>query len=323
MDIETCNEIISMLPSSRTRFDYFAGRYALFLLSEALGEPIAINKLRASALARLLDLPLVRPLLKQCGSGVLSADQVQQLWPLQTQPFLLGLDTWSGPQMSRAGSNLVQQLNFSQQHIARLLQTLGIATSKQKSPTDADYFNPWTGAHRQCLLNYAGHPYCRRTDRYRETLAWARLDIDFAGNCMLIEEIQSDFVRLAADAAHSGDRIGGAWVEESAWKRYAATDLKELTHLWAEAMLCAALWFARRELGLRFAYVHTAVTGALLKGIRNRQPPRSLYTTLPERFCMRRTREPPAFLRGSRRVKAIWRGDPTASFYRLDFQQLL
>lgn len=46
-------------------------------------------------------------------------------------------------------------------------------------------------------LFYHGHPV-RKDDV--ETLAWARIDLDFASNQALIEEIQSDWVKNAANS---------------------------------------------------------------------------------------------------------------------------
>lgn len=56
-------------------------------------------------------------------------------------------------------------------------------------------------AEEKQILNGICHPVFKRrkTGYFRETLAWARLDIDFERDECLIEEIQSDWVRDAKD----------------------------------------------------------------------------------------------------------------------------
>jgi hypothetical protein len=66
--------------------------------------------------------------------------------------------------------------------------------------------------------------------------------------------------------------------------------------LWDEAMLAAAVWFCRSQLGVRRIYYHTFEGSNLLKRMHGCPPPRSLYTTLPRRFCFERTDQPPQML---------------------------
>ena len=61
-------------------------------------------------------------------------------------------------------------------------------------------------------------------------------------------------------------------------------------------MLAATIWFLREEIGISRIYYHTHEYGAQLKRIRWGLPPRSLYTSLPRRFCFERTEEAPEFL---------------------------
>jgi hypothetical protein len=64
-------------------------------------------------------------------------------------------------------------------------------------------------------------------------------------------------------------------------------------------MLTAALDFLHREIGIHRVFYHTFETGRAFKGI-YRDPPRSLYTTLPRRFCFQPTREAPRMLMESK-----------------------
>jgi len=53
-----------------------------------------------------------------------------------------------------------------------------------------------------CAFNGYSHPVLGSKERryFRETLAWARLDVDLESGQALVEEIQSDWVRRVKDA---------------------------------------------------------------------------------------------------------------------------
>lgn len=295
MEKETVDEIIACLPQGRTLFYYHKDRYALQLLHWAVQHAsVAINELRHSPYARLLEKPLVRRLLAGSGNGLLSREQLINCWESPFEIFALTLSSWGGyqrwrNQTSRAGHNLVLQLNFSHQHDDHY--------RKLVKPTRDDTFS-WT-----C------HPiFERRKESYfRQTLAWVRIDLDFHDNVALIEEIQSDWISEAhwmlkkrlRSALSEEDRpfiygVGGTIKD---LRRYLVEILDNYARLWDEAMLTAALWFIREELGIRRIYYHTFDTGVTLKSILwGRQPPRSLYTELPRRFCFETCKEPPDFI---------------------------
>jgi len=69
-----------------------------------------------------------------------------------------------------------------------------------------------------------------------------------------------------------------------------------LNKLWDEALLSAALWFLKEELGVTTIWYHTFATGNKLKRIKYTPPPRSLYSKLPRRFCFTETSEHPDFM---------------------------
>jgi hypothetical protein len=146
------------------------------------------------------------------------------------------------------------------------------------------------------------------------TLAWARLDVDFDAREVLIEEVQCDWVREARCTREQAER----WLAEGepaclpfercsngtalTMLAYFERVLAKYVGLWAEGVLAAAIAFAYERLGLRRIYFHTFDGGNLMKRMLN-EPPRSLYTDLPGRFCFVETRQAPVAFRTDRRVK--------------------
>jgi len=118
----------------------------------------------------------------------------------------------------------------------------------------------------------------------------------------LIEEIQTDWIRYALFArrralnASESIRIYGTWMHRDRVIRYVDSILRRHEQTWDEAMLAATICFLREELGIGTIYYHTHESGARLKRIRNRLPPRSIYSRLPKRFCFAETDRRPAFL---------------------------
>ena len=186
MDRHTADEIIACLQAERTVYPYYRDRYGIGLLRDLSrhrrhGEPLSVAVLKKSPYAPLLQKPRVKSALARLGQ-----DRIEDLYlaahdhdPRQ-EYFVLTLDTWGSErrreqrqrQTSRPGLNLVLQLNFSAEH-DRHYKNLGC---------------------RHSLFNYTGHP----VSRTRNTLAWARIDLDWASDCALIEEIQSDWIRRVA-----------------------------------------------------------------------------------------------------------------------------
>ena len=297
MNPETAQEIIACLPQGRTLFFYFKDRYALMLLRWYIGERISIRELKQSPYAKLLNRPLLKELVKQHGDGYLRAADLESAWPSDPHCYLLTLGTWgkekewrSGwSQTSRPGTNLVLQLNFSNQHNAKYQNLI----DRNKRPR----------------FGYSGHPVAREGFL---TLAWARIDIDFETNEALIEEIQSDWI---AEASHGHKLLNsyGAAHREEALERFAqwmaidelptqnvGTYLEKVIapHLpiWQEAMLAATIEFLTQEIGIRYVFFHTYETGRRMKRIPKETPPRSIYTQLPKAFCLQPTAYGPDFL---------------------------
>ncbi len=289
MDEQTVKDVIACLAGERTLFSYFPGRYALMLLARASRGRASVRALRSGPFAPLLEKPLVKEALATAGCGCVSPADFD-LWPGQPAEFLLALDSWGHRsrrryhQTSRSGFNLVLQLNFNTGDMARFARLV-------------DYPRDY---------NLGVHPCCKDPQRYRETLAWARMDVCFDTDAVLIEEIQSDFVRFVD------------------WQWYAHRDHAAVVafcapfrRLWAEAMLSAAVEFVWRELGISTVYYHEFETGNALKGLQAMPPPRSLYEALPRRFCMALTTDVPPFLlrRGGARKRLRALRQPR--FYKL------
>lgn len=318
MDKQLIQELIDCLPEARTKFYYFKDRYALMLLSYLSGNGITVSQLKKTVLQRLLQRAKVRDVLSGMGQGIVNRDALSYGWDADVKSFVLTADRWggknrSGQQTTRDGYNLVLQLNFSNAH-DELYQRLVKPVTK-------------------CALNYSAHPVFRQREkqRWRETLAWSRMDIDFNTNEVLIEEIQSDWVRYARDllveaeeCLQSGNDDVYWWGIEGAAGdliSYVRDVLMPYIKLWDEAMLAASLYFVREELGIDTVYYHTYETGYRLKRIYGR-PPRSLYTTLPERFCFTETDVAPRFLQADRGFMRVIRKVPDPKWYKLDFKEV-
>ncbi|MEH6461342.1 hypothetical protein [Chitinimonas sp. JJ19] len=268
-------EIIGCLPEGRTVFNYYPERYAWLLLKHLVGPRVSIAAIKRSAYAGLLQKPRIKQWLAQAGSKQLcAADVLAADGDPAALPFTLSLGLWDGAQTTRGGANLVLQLNFDRGHDA----------TYQRLVRPREHCLPF--GTRYHPINRVG----------RNTLAWSRLDVDMASGEVLIEEVQTDWLRNVAAAALNPKVVWGADASEESIRTYAEFALGRYRKLWAEAMLTATIWFVREELGLRRMFYHSPASCASLKGIRLRQPPRSIYTDLPRQFCFAAGSEAPRFL---------------------------
>lgn len=301
MDKELVNEIIDCLPQDRTLFHYYRDRYAVYLLKRVVEQKQieSVSEIKKTPFAKYLAKPVVNSFLATLGQNELNAEILQQCWPYpieqHTETYRLSLGCWGDhhgyewQQTTRRGSNLVLQLNFTTKH-------------------DSD-FKAWTGIDEEQSFNYFGHPVSKKCDN---TLAWSRVDVDFESGAVLIEEIQTDWIRrvdratkLVLRRKQHGQKVRLFDFEchSNGLLSYDKQVLDSHRKLWAEAMLLATIWFIHRELGITDIYYHTAKTGAVLKNIDSCRPPRSLYTELPKKFCFEETTEEPPFLRHCKKVR--------------------
>ncbi len=318
MDRHAIEEIVACLCGERTVYSYYRDRYSLGLLRYLSRhsrdrEALSVAAVRKSSYAPLLHKPRVKSALARLGQQPLNEPFLAAHdHDPQQEYFVLTLDVWGSEQRSgranrqtsRPGFNLVLQLNFNNDHDRRYGK-LGC---------------------RNALFNYQGHP----VSRCRNTLAWARIDLDWASNCALIEEIQSDWIRRVAWLAERVEKklacgqpatgsiaYAGQRLPLAAAQAYCGYVLEHYAGIWSEAMLWASIEFIREELGLPVVFYHSETGGRLLKGIRCSAPPRSLYTDLPCRFCFTPTREVPPFLADDREVRRLLRQNPAVEFFRL------
>ena len=298
MDINTAKEVIACLPEGKTQFSYYKDRYAAFILSQVIDKECAISALKQSTYSGLLNKLMIKEIIAKSGGGILQQDQLDMAWSKSAEPFLLTLDTWghkdrSWDQVSRTEYNIVLQLNFSNKH--------DLLFRKQLKPEKNHSFN------------YFGHPVMRKGERnlFRETLAWARIDFDFNTNEALIEELQTDWLRIARRLLKQVEKgstrfyLYGINTTPEKLKNYLESVLMSYGKIWDEAMLTAAIQFIHQELGISKIYLHTADTGAAVKKIKNTPPPRSLYSSLPRKFCFSQTEKAPEFLYQSRAFRRL------------------
>lgn len=314
MDQNTLQELLAGLYKERTLYRYCRDYYAVQLLRIAIKRHVSIQSLRRSNYAKLLSKSTITPLLHSCGNGRLTSDQLVSYWQEPGTTYLVTVGVWGGgsypyAQTSRPGINLVLRLNFNHQHDQLLRK----------------FIRP----NRDGVFNYRGHPILERGDRsyYRETLAWVRLDVDLEQDEVLIEEIQSDWVREVAwlhkwlDRCDSDDHVMRCYAFETtaASARRYLKFVEPLIKEWSQAMLAATIDFVNKELGVKHVWFHNWEVGNYLKRIKGDYlPPRSLYTRLPKQFCFEPTNQLPGLLSDRRTIKRLRRGKINPLFYKLE-----
>ncbi len=303
-------------------YPYFPDRESAWVLAQCMPDATLIKTLRKSALAKLLDRPILRPVVARCGGvlhrsdvmAVAHADRaghmpdvttaglagIEQVFAQPWHDFLLTFTSWGNgqywDQTTRRQRNLVVQMGF---------------------PTDhSDLMGRYLSTETRKTYEEDVHPI--RT-KGRPTLAWARLDIDIASGEALIEEVQSDWLRFACDRVEALRIHKPRSRQLAAAERYEAGLVARYGRIWPRAIMLAVLMLLRNEFAIRTVWMHQPDPGAALKRINGQQPPRSLYTSLPKSMCFSPTRARPEFLRGlpARVTKQLPRTGPL--FWQLDF----
>lgn len=315
METKLAKEIIACLPQGRSLFYYGKHGYAPLLLSYLMDGEAPIGDLRKSRYGKLLQTPSLKRVIAASGKSVLDVTQLATAYWQDTLPFLLTLDLFDGRmQTSRRGANLVLQLNFNSQH-DRAFKRL---VKPGKEP----------------LMRARWHPVMQpgRRELFRETLAWSRIDLDFACNEALIEEVQSDWVRAAAcvkrwiahctnSSTDLPERFGlnGTLNEIEC---YIDQVMAPYLNVWHEAMLSSSVDFIYRELGIHTIYYHSHETGGIVKRIDFGQAPRSLYSQLPRKFCFVETEQAPDFLQSDKGFRRRLKGVRDPRWYTLKISPL-
>jgi hypothetical protein len=306
--------VFECLSRKRRVFHYFRDRYAFLLLERMTPGRLTVADAKHSELARLINKPVVREHIGRFGKQVLLPELFAAAWIEPILSFVITLGYWRGQanrwhQVSRTGLNLVLQLNFCSGHMDRF--------RKLYRPT------------RTATLNGVGHPVKQDSDieTATETLAWARIDLDFDTGEALIEEIQTDWCRMAKRALRLArmaaltncemPRLTHSEGRPADVEDYVVVVLQPYVDCWDEAVLAAAITFIRDELGICSIYYHTVESGAKLKRIRGFLPPRSLYSALPKRFGFRKTENMPEFLLANRSFRRRYARVKPLTMHRL------
>ncbi|MCH6257366.1 hypothetical protein MLD52_12470 [Puniceicoccaceae bacterium K14] len=298
MKLREIDDILDAFPKGRTKYFYFKDKYAIDLLSYAFDDS-SIDAIKRSQYSGLLKKPIVRQRLSSIGTNRLRSDDWVDVWSNDVEPYLLTLGKWGHDkhgeryyyQTTNTDANLVLQLNFSNLHNSAFRRYVG----------DGDR-NPYA---------FYGHPIAPAP---YYTLAWARLDLSLDTNEALIEEIQTDWIRKANSEKAYLDTIPNELTSKERHRlHYLSECLAPHVKIWQEAILAAAIWFIYREIGISRIYYHSHKSGCRLKGIEDRLPPRSLYETLPRKFCFEAVDTIPEFL-----IPAIRKKKIKPRFYFLD-----
>ena len=314
MKKELVNEVVNCLPQERTIFRYFKGRYAFMLLNNVIGSGVSVSQLKKSSFSGLLEKPEIKEALAIASDGRVTPRLLESVWPGETLNFILTVGTWGSnchrwDQTSRRGYNLVLQMNFSNHHDCRY---------KAMVKPKIDQF-----------LNYFAHPvlWPDERDYFRETLSWARIDLDFESDTALIEEIQSDWIRRAKRLSKLARNRKKYNREHIAFTNangkmddiihYCENVLDPYYKIWDEAMLAATIEFIRIELGISNIYYHSVKTGPKVKSIKYTKPPVSIYSKLPRRFCFNKTDSAPEFLYSDRYFRKIYNKVQDPEWYHM------
>lgn len=302
MKSEDIKMIRHVLPEMST-FPYYADRESAWSLASRMDGDAKIAALRETNFAPLLTRPLAREAVAGSGDGVLRRADVlavahadraatwsvtgagqralSHAYALDWHDFRLSFTSWGEAgdmhwnQISRRGGNLVLQLGFPSDH-ARLMASAAAHVSRKD-------------------LEYHGHPV--RKDGC-PTLAWVRIDLDLDTGVALIEEVQSDWLRFMKEEL---DNFTPRSRELRQAQCYEAGLRAAYGKVWPKAALLAALVLLRDEFACREVWMHQPAAGAVLKHIRWRLPPKSLYSALPKSFGFEATRDAPWFLERPRR----------------------
>ncbi|MFV8782168.1 hypothetical protein ACNKU7_07070 [Microbulbifer sp. SA54] len=286
---------------------------------------MTLRELREGRWAKLLHRPALKAVIADCGDGLLHREQLRTEWKPDEYVFNISFGRWDSgcrccQQSARRQPSLVLQINFDRRHNRTYQQLLNQAVLRNDGYQS---FNVKAG-----IDGYSGHPvnFSRGF-----TMAWVRLDLDLDSGECLIEEVQNDWLRNSEWQAKEFEKYLTENKEEKLedyypqfmghyreFIRYARDVLKSYRAVWAEASLAAALEFIWKELGDLAIYCHSAETGAVLKGIRGSQPPRSLYSSLPEKFGFQLTEDAPVFLKNHRFARRCMKAmQVPVRFYRL------
>ncbi len=295
METNVLKEALECLDDERRVLHYFKDKYALYLLESLFinNDRLPITKIQQSKFNKLLHKAVVKEVTSKCGDGFISKDRFENTFLADYESFVLTLSKWGSKegypwdQTSRPGSNLVLQLNFTNEHDQYMSQ----------HSVDDDSFK------------YTGHPI----HKTRNSIAWARIDFDYLTGEVLIEEIQNDWLRQAKRHSIISKRLAavgrdnytmyGVVYSVREMLVYTANILRRFTKLWGETMLHSTIQFIKNELGFSKIFYHSTESGKVFKNINFRNPPVSIYSELPKKFCFDQVDCGPEFLMSHRSLR--------------------
>lgn len=280
-------------------YAYFKDKYALDLIQQQVNNYPTIKQLKKSAFGNLTQKELVKKVLAGFGDGKINSETVGAVWTEDVHYFTLSFTSWGQEekwrksgyyQVSRPEPNLVLQLNFGNEH-------------------DTVFYNTIGKAHRNRFRHL-----CHPINKQKNTLGWVRMDIDFETNEVLIEEIQNDWIRELIRFKNDAQLIeNGAFTERWTLAKDTSVEkvydyyryLFDIIKIWEEALLNAALDFIHKELKINTIWYHTFETGNRFKELRYiySQPPKSIYSQLPKKFCFTETNEVPQLVKNCKYLK--------------------
>ncbi|MEX0283135.1 MAG: hypothetical protein AB3N23_00840, partial [Paracoccaceae bacterium] len=271
-------------------FHYYPDRQSAWLMAQLWHEDRAkVGALRQTRVGKLLDRPLLKPLVARCGGtlrrhdvmALAHADQfgafddlthageavLEACWSETWLDFGLTFTQWGAgkdwqyAQISREGGSLVIQLGFPTDH-AQLMGRYLPVDAREKF--EEDY-----------------HPI--RTEG-RPTLAWARVDMDLERGEALIEEVQCDWLRLVKDEVDWLAQSEPQSRDTRAHQSYQRALFARYAKIWPQAMMLSTLAVLVEQLGMRRIWMHQPTTGAALKGIGGGLPPVSALFQKPKKL---------------------------------------
>ncbi len=307
MTEEQVNELEEIF-SSPMKYYYYKDKFLVdrVLVKSRESNLISFEEIKNSFESKLLQKEwFVKQFLSKNGDAKICSNELACYWPENTLEFDITVSNWGEYakkhqkdkwlQTSRGGYNLVLQINLSQEHFQLYNSWL--------KPI-------WRGVG---IFNCTCHPI-----NYKSiTLGWVRLDLDFETNEVLIEEIQTDWLRgvnsLAKDLRTSknearqeilrNDGVGSC--ELDFWKYF--NYMQSINKIWDELFISVAIWFAQNELQLSNIWMHSFDSCKLFKDQANSLPPQSLYTKLPKKMGFEISDENPEFLQKEIYLKRYFR----------------
>jgi len=301
------DEMLYCLSDERNTYTYFKDKYCMVLFQNFITQAISIQELKKSTYAQFCHKPKVKKWLSTCGSKTIEPEMLMALWQQELYHFTLSLGQWGGDsprwqQTCRKGYNLVLQLNFTKSH-DRFYEKV---VNKEDSP-----------------FSYSCHPISSK----RNTLAWSRLDFSEDFSEVLIEEIQTDWLREAKDAFDflskpKNENYYGIKANIDLFNKYYETLVKPLKAIWDEAILCATLEFLANDIGAKDVYFYDYDTGLKLKSLeQDFGPPKSLYTKLPKKFGFKTVTHAPTFISEDRYSNKKLRRIKSAKWHYINLQE--